>query len=70
MNINKAIDKAYEGKSFKEILTAPVSALSGISEKDAELLKDAFNIKTISDLANSKYFQWARAISILADTEV
>jgi|LSQX01.2.fsa_nt_gb hypothetical protein len=69
MNINKAIDKAYEKMSFKEILSAPVSALSGVSEKDAEALKSAFNIKIIGDLANNKFFQQARAISILSDAE-
>jgi hypothetical protein len=26
MNINKALVKAYEGKSFKELVNAPVSA--------------------------------------------
>ena len=69
MNINKAVDKAYEKKSFKEIVDAPVDALQGVSEKDAELLKQAFNIKTVRDLANLKYSKWARAIVTLADTE-
>ena len=28
----------WEGKPFKELAEAPVSALAGVSEKDAELL--------------------------------
>lgn len=69
MNINKALDKAYETKSLKEILKAPVDALQGVSEKDAELLYSAFKIKTVEDLANNKFFKWARAIQLLAETE-
>ncbi len=40
MNINKALDKAWEGKPFKELAEAPVSALAGVTEKDAELDED------------------------------
>ena len=69
MNINKAVDKAYENKSFKELADSPVDALQGVSEGDAKLLKEAFNVKTIKDLANLKYVKWAQAIIVLADTE-
>jgi hypothetical protein len=69
MNINKALDKYYETKSFSEILDAPVEALEGVSPGDAEKLKAAFNIKTIRDLADCKYFHWAAAIKTLADAE-
>ena len=47
MNINKALDKAWEGKPFKELAEAPVSALAGVTEQDAELLAQAFGIRTI-----------------------
>ncbi len=69
MNIDKALDKAYEKKSLKEIADAPVDALEGVSEGDAELLKKAFNVKTIRDLANLKYVKWAQAIVTLSETE-
>lgn len=69
MNLNKALVKAYEGKSLKELPDAPVDALQGVSENDAKLLKEAFNVKTIRDLANLKYAKWAQAIVTLADTE-
>jgi hypothetical protein len=69
MNINHAVDKAYETKTFKEVANAPVDALEGVSAKDAQLLKEAFNVKTVRDLANLKYVKWAQAIVILADTE-
>ncbi|XDD41696.1 hypothetical protein AB3N58_10275 [Leptospira sp. WS60.C2] len=69
MNINKAVDKAYETKSLKEIADSPVSAIQGLSEGDADLLLKAFNVKTIRDLANLKYVKWAQAIVTLSDTE-
>jgi hypothetical protein len=69
MNFNKILDKKYETMSFKDIAKAPVAAISGISDKDAELLKEAFNVKTVADLANLKYFKWAEAICALAQAE-
>ena len=69
MNISKFLDKKYEKMSFTELAKAPVDALAGISEGDAKLLKDAFKVKTISDLAKLKYAVRARAICILAEGE-
>ena len=60
------MDKPYEGMTFKELANAPVDAISGISENDGQLLKEAFNVKTVSDLANLKYVRWAQAICALA----
>lgn len=69
MNISKAVDKAYEMRSLKEIANAPVNALQGVSEGDAQKLAEAFNIRTVRDLAINKYFLWAQAICKLAETE-
>ncbi|MDD5393772.1 MAG: hypothetical protein PHE17_12205 [Thiothrix sp.] len=69
MNINKTVDKAYLGKSLNEVLAAPVGALKGLSEGDAAALKQAFNVTTVADLANCKFFLWAQAIQTLAATE-
>ncbi len=69
MNLNKALTKAYESKSFKELVDAPVDAIAGISANDARLLQEAFNVKTIGDLAKLKYVRWAQAIATLAETE-
>jgi hypothetical protein len=65
-NLDKVLDKAYESNSPAELLDAPVSALSGVSEGDAELLQKAFNITTIGDLAGNKYFRAAAAIAEIA----
>ena len=67
MNINTCVDKAYENKSFKELADASIDALQGVCAKDAELLKEAFNITTIREFANLKFVKRATAIVTLAD---
>ncbi|MCL2266718.1 MAG: hypothetical protein FWC17_02985 [Treponema sp.] len=69
MDLSKAVDKAYEKKTFKEIADAPVSAIQGVSEGDAQKLKEAFGVKTVKDLAKLKYVKWAQAIVTFADLE-
>jgi hypothetical protein len=66
-DIASKVDKAYESKSLAELADAPVDAIQGVSEGDAQHLKDAFNIKTVRDLGTNKYFLWAQAITKLAD---
>jgi len=61
-DLSKYLDKEYESKSLNEILDAPVSALAGVTEDDAELLKRAFRIKTVADLGKNKYFLAANAM--------
>lgn len=64
--ITDKFDKAYESSSIDELATAPVSALQGVSDSDAEHLKAAFNITTVGDLGTNKYFLWAQAVATLA----
>ena len=64
-DMDSLLDKAYEDKSLDEILKAPVSALSGVSDSDAEALKAAFNVKTVQDLGRNKYFKAAFALVAL-----
>ena len=66
VNLDKALDKAYESKSLTEILDAPVSALAGVSDGDAEHLAAAFGIKTVRDLGSNKYFAVAGVLVALA----
>ena len=70
MNIDKFVVKKYENLTLKEVAASPVDAIAGISEGDAKLLKEAFNVKTVSDLAKLKYVKWAQAICTLAEGEV
>ena len=66
MNIDTIVDNAFAGKCFRELVEAPVSALRGVSAKDAKALNQAFGVITVGDLADLKYVKWASAIKILA----
>jgi len=61
--IVKFFDKAYEDKGIVELVKAPVSAISGVSESDAEDLRKAFGIKTVEDLATNGYVRLAQGIN-------
>jgi hypothetical protein len=69
IGLDKALDKAYEGKSLSELLDAPVAALAGVSDGDAEHLAAAFGIKTVRDLGTNKYFKLASALVALGAHE-
>ncbi len=68
-DLAKVLDKAYEDKSLTELLNAPVAALAGVSEGDAKLLGEAFNIKTVGDLGRNKHFRTAAAIVDLSNAK-
>jgi hypothetical protein len=66
-DLAKLLDKAYEDKDLTALADAPVAALAGVTDNDAKLLADAFNIKTVGDLGRNKYFRAAAAIVDLAN---
>ncbi len=66
INLNKALDKAWENKSLDEILKAPPSALAGLTEQHDQQLKDALGITTIAQLGSNKYFALAGALVALS----
>lgn len=68
MNADLALDKEFETKSFKEVLTLPLSALQGLTGA-ADSLLGSIGIKTIDDLASCRYFHWAQAICDIAEYE-
>jgi hypothetical protein len=65
-SFEKMLDKAYETKTAKELISAPVDALAGVSKGDAELLAKAFGIRTIGDFASNKYVLAAQQIAAIA----
>jgi hypothetical protein len=67
-DLSKVLDKAYEEKNLAELVNAPVAALAGVSDGDAKLLEEAFNVKTVGDLGRNKYFRTAAAIVALVDS--
>ena len=68
--IVKFYDKAYEDKSIEELCKAPVSAISGVRESDAVVLKVAFGTKTVEDLATNKHVRFAQGINRLSGYSV
>lgn len=64
--IVKFFDKAYEDKNIVELAKAPVAAISGVSESDAEDLKKAFGIITVEDLATNKFVKLAQGINFFS----
>ena len=65
VDLDKALDKAYESKPLKDILDASPAALAGVTDADAKHLEEAFNIKTVRQLGSSKYFAVAAALVAL-----
>lgn len=65
VDLSKALDKAYEDKSLKEILDASPAALAGVTDATAQALKDALGIDTIRELGSNKYFATAGVLVAL-----
>ncbi|PNG17438.1 hypothetical protein [Streptomyces cahuitamycinicus] len=65
IDLDKVLDKAWADKSPPEILAAPVGALKGVSDRDGELLQEAFGVKAVAGLAELKYVRRAQALAAL-----
>jgi predicted RecB family nuclease len=69
MNIQIIVNDTHHDKCFRELVNQPVTALRGVSEQQAQALRDAFGINTIGDLAELRVVKWARAIRTMATAE-
>ena len=67
-DVTKFFDKQYEQQEFSALADAPVEAISGLSQGDADALKQALGIKTIRDLAENKFVLVAQAVVALSRT--
>lgn len=65
IDLSKVLDKAWADKALPEIMAAPVSALKGVSDRQGDLLQEAFGVRTVADLASLKYARWAQALADL-----
>ncbi|MEU3603136.1 hypothetical protein ABZ714_31160 [Streptomyces sp. NPDC006798] len=66
IDLTEVLDQAWADKPVTEVLAAPVAALKGVSDRDGELLDQAFGVKTVADLAALKYVRRAQALAELA----
>jgi len=69
MNINTIVTEQFHGKSLRELVDAPLTALCGIGENEAKALQQAFNVNTIRELAQLKVVAHAVAIEMMASAE-
>jgi predicted RecB family nuclease len=69
MNIQIIVSDTYHDKCFRELVNQPVTALRGITEQQADALRQAFGINTIGELAELKAVKYARAIRTMASAE-
>ena len=65
-DISQFFDKQYEQQEFNDLAEAPVAAIQGLSEGDADALKQALNINTVRDLAENKFVRIAQAVVALS----
>jgi hypothetical protein len=65
-NLDNVLDPEYASSTVTDLVNAPVSALSGVSDADAQGLELAFNIRTVGDLANNQFIRAALAIVEMA----
>jgi len=68
MNVNGALIEAHQGTPFRNVVNMPVTVLQAISDEQAKVLSENFEVRTVRDLANWKFYQVA--YSMLALTEV
>lgn len=59
----KILDKEFTSIEFEELRKKPVSAIAGVSDEDATLLKNSLGINTIQDLAENKYVNIAQLVT-------
>jgi hypothetical protein len=69
MNIQIIVNDTHHNNCFRELVDAPVTALRGVTEQQAQALRDIFGISTIGELAELKVVKYARAIRTMALAE-
>ena len=66
MNITTIVNEAFHGKSPRELMDCPLTALNGVGEKEARALQDAFGVTTVGELARLEVVANAVAINMMA----
>nr|WP_296073597.1 hypothetical protein [uncultured Actinoplanes sp.] len=66
VNLDAVLDPEFQNSEVTALVDAPVTALSGVTEAEAEGLRLAFGIETIGDLAANTFVRAAVAIADMA----
>ena len=67
VNLDAILDPEFRNSDIATLVNAPVSALAGVSDEEAEGLRLAFGIETIGDLADNTFVRAAVAIREMAN---
>lgn len=57
---------SWQKKRLRDLVKASPSVLAGLSEKEAKLLSESLNVRTIADLATNPFILKAQVIAHLA----
>ncbi|MGG7605846.1 hypothetical protein [Massilia sp. BKSP1R2A-1] len=68
MNIDSIVNQQFHGKSFSELVKAPLTALCGVNEQQAQAFA-GIGVHTVGDLANLQVLNYAIAIKALSGCE-
>ncbi|MCD2516404.1 hypothetical protein LQ564_08765 [Massilia sp. G4R7] len=68
MNIDSIVNQPFHGKSLGELVNAPLTALCGVNEHQAQAFA-GIGVNTIGDLAGLQVVNYAVAIKALAGCE-
>lgn len=60
------IDQSQAHLSFRELASAPLGTLAGLSHTEGKQLMDALDVRTVAEFATSRYVMWAQAIVTMA----
>jgi hypothetical protein len=66
MNINSIVNEEFRSQGLRELVGAPLTALHGLSEQQAQALRSAFGVNTIGELAELKILKVVQSIKCLA----
>lgn len=64
-----AVLSDYQGRSARQLMHAPVTALKGISGQLGKKLDQEFSICTIREMAANKHAERARAVALIANAQ-
>jgi hypothetical protein len=67
VNLDAILNPDFRNTDIATLVNAPVTALSGVSDEEAEGLRLAFGIETIGDLADNTFVRAAVAIRQMAN---
>merc|ERR550517_2233134 len=69
MNVNGALVEAHQGTPLRNVVNLPVTVLQAISDEQAKVLSENFEVRTVRDLANWKFYQIANCVLALGGVE-